>query len=289
MTRVPQISLEVFPPADAAGDHQVEETLDRLVPLAPSFVSVTYGAGGAARGKSTRLLTRLLARGDLPIAGHLTGIGAARAAIDDIAAGWWAQGLRRLIALRGDMPEPGTPFRPHPEGYRDAAELVAGLTAVAGFDISVGAYPEVHPDSPSAAADIENLKRKLDAGAARAITQYFFEAETFLRFRDRARAAGIDKPLVPGILPIFHFGKLEAFSRRCGAGIPAWLSERFAGLDEDPETRGQVAASLAVSLCERLLAEGVEAFHFYTLNRSTLTLAVCRALGVQPLLQQKAA
>jgi len=283
MRTVPRVSIEVFPPRGEAAEVQLQETLAKLTPLAPDYVSVTYGAGGsAARDLSTRTLAMVLQHEGLNPAGHLTCVGAPCSHVDGMARDWWELGVRRIVALRGDMPDMGSAYRPHPEGYGTTADLVCGLKAVGDFDISVGAYPEGHPESPDLDADLDNLKSKLDAGAARAITQYFFEPETFLRFRDRARARGITAPLVPGIMPIFHFGKIVAFSQRCGASIPSWLAERFEGLDDDPETRGQVSASLSVRLCERLIAEGVDAFHFYTLNRPTLTLAVCRAIGIQP-------
>ncbi|HEX9449763.1 MAG TPA: methylenetetrahydrofolate reductase, partial [Dongiaceae bacterium] len=201
---------------------------------------------------------------------------------------WWSSGIRHIIALRGDMPEPGAAFQPHPQGYRNAAELVAGLHDLADFEISVACYPEIHPDSRDRLADLFNLKRKLNAGATRAISQFFFEPDAFLRFRDAAAAVGITHPLVPGILPILDINKAIGFAERCGAFVPSWLVDRFAGLENDPDARGQVAASLAVSLCERLIAEGVECFHFYTLNRPTLTLAICRALGIQPAMERAA-
>jgi methylenetetrahydrofolate reductase (NADPH) len=229
-----------------------------------------------------------LRRGDPLTAAHITSAGATRAEVDELVRGWAEAGLRRIVALRGDAPDMTGPFRPHDDGYRNAAELVAGLRRIADFDISVAAYPESHPDSPTVAADLDNLKRKLDAGAARAITQYFFEAETFLRFRDRAAKAGIVAPIVPGILPITHFAKVVEFSQRCGASVPAWLAARFEGLDDDAETRALVAATTACELCRQLLAEGANAFHFYTLNRSTLSAAVCRMLGLRPRLMEAA-
>ncbi len=251
-------------------------------------MSLTYGAGGSDRARSDRILAGLLERCPAEPAAHITCVGAARSEIDDCIHAWAAAGIKRLVALRGDMPEIGAPFRPHPQGYEDAAALVAGLRRIGDFDISVGCYPECHPDSPSAQADLDNLKRKLDAGAARAISQYFFDAETFLRFRDRARQAGITQPIVPGILPIFHFAKVQNFSRRCGTALPDWLAARFDGLDDDPETRDLVAATTASELCKTLLREGVESFHFYTLNRAKLTLAICRTLGLRAQLEEAA-
>ncbi|MCG8597343.1 MAG: methylenetetrahydrofolate reductase [NAD(P)H] [Kiloniellales bacterium] len=288
MNTLPRISLEFFPPAKPQAEAGLWQALERLGGLQPEFVSLTYGAGGTSRDRSDRILAGLLDRGLAEPAAHITCVAATRGAVDDCIRTWAEAGIRRLVALRGDMPELGAPFRPHPEGYDNAADLVAGLRRLGDFDISVGCYPEVHPDSPSLQADLDNLKRKLDAGAARAISQYFFDAEVFLRFRDRARRAGITQPIVPGILPIFHFGKVRSFSQRCGASVPQWLAARFDGLDGDPETRDLVAATTASELCQTLLREGVESFHFYTLNRAKLTLAICRMLGLRPQLEEAA-
>ncbi len=282
------ISFEFFPPAAGPAEAGFWTALDRLAPLEPGFISLTYGAGGTARERNDRILRALLARGRALPAGHLTCVGAPRAETDAVAREWAAAGLRRVVALRGDMPGLKAPYAPHPEGYRNAAELVAGLRRISDFDISVAAYPECHPDSADLVSDLDNLKRKFDAGADRALTQYFFDAETFLRFRDRARRAGIAAPLVPGILPITDFGKISAFSARCGTSVPAWLAARFEGLDSDPETRALVAATTASELCQRLIAEGITAFHFYTLNKAPLSLAVCRMLGLRPTLQEAA-
>jgi methylenetetrahydrofolate reductase (NADPH) len=288
MTLRLDISFEFFPPAAGPAEAGFWTALDRLAPLEPGFISLTYGAGGTARERNDRILRALLARGRALPAGHLTCVGAPRAEIDAVAREWAAAGLRRVVALRGDMPGLKAPYAPHPEGYRNAAELVAGLRRIFDFDISVAAYPECHPDSADLVSDLDNLKRKFDAGADRALTQYFFDAETFLRFRDRARRAGIAAPLVPGILPITDYGKISAFSARCGTSVPAWLAARFEGLDSDPETRALVAATTASELCQRLIAEGITAFHFYTLNKAPLSLAVCRMLGLRPTLQEAA-
>jgi methylenetetrahydrofolate reductase (NADPH) len=288
MTTPPAVSFELFPPPSDEAEAGLQRTVDRLAAFDPAFVSVTYGAAGSARARSDRIVRALLRRGDPLTAAHITSAGATRAEVDELVRGWAEAGLRRIVALRGDAPDMTGPFRPHDDGYRNAAELVAGLRRIADFDISVAAYPESHPDSPTVAADLDNLKRKLDAGAARAITQYFFEAETFLRFRDRAAKAGIVAPIVPGILPITHFAKVVEFSQRCGASVPAWLAARFEGLDDDAETRALVAATTACELCRQLLAEGANAFHFYTLNRSTLSAAVCRMLGLRPRLMEAA-
>jgi len=288
MSRRLNFSIEIFPPRDTAGSAQIDETLARLESLRPLFCSVTYGAGGSARAGSAAALAQLQQRGTLVPAAHLTCVGQSRDEIAEIVQDWIATGIRHIIALRGDMPDPQARFTPHPQGYRNAAELVAGLRELADLEISVACYPEVHPDSRDRLADLFNLKRKLNAGASRAISQFFFEPESFLRFRDAAAAVGITHPLVPGILPILDINKAILFAKRCGADVPAWLVERFAGLENDADARGQVAASLAVSLCERLIAEGVENFHFYTLNRPTLTFAICRALGIQPALERAA-
>ena len=292
MTARLDISFEFFPPAAGPAEAGFWAALDRLAPLEPGFISLTYGAGGTTRERSDHILGALLARersgcGARP-AGHLTCVDTPRHETDALARDWARAGLTHVVALRGDMPGFEAPYAPHPQGYRNAAELVAGLRRIAAFDISVAAYPERHPDSADLASDLDNLRRKFDAGADRALTQYFFDAETFLRFRDRAASAGITAPLVPGILPIANFARISAFSARCGASIPAWLAKRFEGLDADPETRALVAATTASELCQRLIAEGVTGFHFYTLNQAPLSLAVCRMLGLRPTLQEAA-
>jgi methylenetetrahydrofolate reductase (NADPH) len=275
------VSFEFFPPGDAAMEATLWRSIERLAPLAPRFVSVTYGADGSTRERTHNVVTRIQNETRLTGAPHLTCIGAARGEILDIARGYWEQGVRHLVALRGDPP-PGNPYRPHAAGFACAAELVAGLAALAPFDISVAAYPEVHPEARSAAADLENLKRKIDAGARRAITQFFYDTGVFLRFRDRCAAAGIAAPIVPGILPITRFPQVLRFATRCGAGIPEWLHQRFAGLDADDETRRLIAASVAIEQVEALRRHGVSNFHFYTLNRAELTYAICHALGLRP-------
>lgn len=288
MTRVPSISFEFFPPKDEAGEAKLWETLDRLSPYGPRFVSVTYGAGGTTRERTSKIVTRIKRESGLEPAAHLTCVGATRDEVDEVARGWWGAGIRHVVALRGDPPAGSGQYEAHPGGYANAAELTAGLRNVGAFEISVGAYPESHPDSASPEADLDNLKRKLDAGATRAITQFFFEAGTFLRFRDRCAAAGITAPLVPGILPVTNFRKVVEFSAACGATVPNWMAELFTGLDDDPETRQLVAASTASELCMSLMAEGVEDFHFYTLNRPQLAAAICRRLGVRPELEAAA-
>lgn len=278
-----RVSFEFFPPADAAMEATLWASLERLAPLAPRFVSVTYGADGSTRERTHGVVSRIQRQTTLTGAPHLTCIGASRGEILDIARGYWDEGIRHLVALRGDPPQGRGPYRAHPDGFAFAADLVAGLRALAPFDISVAAYPEVHPEAGSAAADLENLKRKVDAGATRAITQFFYDIGVFLRFRDRCAAAGVHAPIVPGILPITRFPQVLRFARSCGASIPSWLSERFAGLDDDPDTRRLIAAALAIEQVEELRRHGVREFHFYTLNRAELTYAICHALGVRPL------
>lgn len=288
MTRVPSISFEFFPPKDEAGEAKLWETLDRLAPYGPRFVSVTYGAGGSTRERTSRIVTRIKRETGLEPAAHLTCVGATRGEVDDVARGWWEAGIRHVVALRGDAPAGSGGYSPHAGGYANAAELTAGLRRIGDFEISVGAYPESHPDSASPEADLDNLKRKLDAGATRAITQYFFDPATFLRFRDRCAAAGITAPIIPGVLPVTNFAKVVEFSAACGAAVPAWMAELFAGLDGDPETRQLVAATTASELCLALMAEAVADFHFYTLNRPQLAAAICRRLGVRPALEAAA-
>ncbi len=256
-------------------------TVERLAPLGPRFVSVTYGAGGATRDRTHATVTRIERDTGLRAAAHLTCVAATRAEVDAVARRYWDAGIRHVVALRGDPPKDTGRYRPHPGGYAFAADLVAGLKRVADFEISVAAYPEMHPEARDAAADLDNLKRKLDAGATRAITQYFFEVETYLRYLDRVRAAGIHVPVVPGILPVTNFAQVKRFSAMCGATVPGWMADLFDGLDEDPETRKLVAASIAAEQCRALQANGVDEFHFYTLNRANLTYAIARILGLR--------
>jgi methylenetetrahydrofolate reductase (NADPH) len=283
MRKPPTVSFEFFPPRDDAGWAQLWATIEKLAPFRPGFVSVTYGAGGTTRERTDRIVRRIRTETPLEPAAHITCVGAECAEIDALAKSWWEAGIRHLVALRGDPPVGGTKFTPHPGGYEGGAALVAGLKKIADFDIAVAAYPEKHPDSPTVEADLDNLKRKLDAGGSTAITQFFFDAELFLRFRDRVRAAAIAAPLVPGILPITNFARAVDFAQRCGASVPPWLAELFQGLDADPEQRNLVSAVTACDLCEKLAEEGVDRFHFYTLNRPQLTAAICRRLGLKPM------
>jgi methylenetetrahydrofolate reductase (NADPH) len=276
------VSFEFFPPADAAMEATLWNSLQRLTPLAPCFVSVTYGADGSTRERTHHVVSRIQRHTALTGAPHLTCVGASRGEILDIARSYWDEGIRHLVALRGDPPKGEGAYRPHPEGFAFASDLVAALAALAPFEISVAAYPEVHPEARSAEADLENLRRKIDAGATRAITQFFYDSAVFLRFRDRCAQAGIHAPIVPGILPITRFPQVLRFAKACGASIPQWLHERFAGLDDDHETRRLIAAAVAIEQVEALSRQGVREFHFYTLNRAELTYAICYALGLRP-------
>ena len=275
------VSFEFFPPKSDAMAATLWQSIETLAPLNPRFVSVTYGAGGSTRERTHATVERIVRETPLTAAAHLTCIGASRDEIDRIANDYWDIGVRHLVALRGDPPEAGQAYQPHADGYANAAELVAGLKQVAPFDISVAAYPEVHPDSGDRGADLDNLKRKVDAGADRAITQFFFSADCFFRFRDAAAAAGIAVEIVPGILPVSNVAQTRRFAEMCGAGIPAWLNDLFEGLDELPAARQLIAATVAAEICGQLYAGGVRHFHFYTLNRAELSYAICHLLGVR--------
>ena len=286
MTTVPpSVSFEFFPPKTEKMEQSLWQAVTRLAPLKPAFVSVTYGAGGSTRERTHATVRRIQSDTGIPAAAHLTCVGASRDEIDAVARHYWEAGIRHIVALRGDPPESAGgvagKYEPHPQGYAYAVDLVAGLKRVADFEISVAAYPETHPEAPSAVADLDNLKRKVDAGATRAISQFFFDNGAFLRFRDRCAAAGINAPIVPGILPITNFARAVEFAERCGAAVPAEFADAFDGLDRDPETRQLIAAHVAVEQCRALLAEGVADFHFYTLNRADLTVAICHLLGVR--------
>jgi len=276
------VSFEFFPPHTEKMEATLWESVQRLKDLGPRFVSVTYGADGSTRQRTHAAVERIVKETDLTAAPHLTCIGSSRGEIDDVARKYWDMGIRHLVALRGDAPKDADRYEPHPDGYAYASDLVAGLRKVADFDISVAAYPEVHPEAPNPLFDLDNLKRKLDAGASRAITQFFFDTDVFLRFRDLTTAAGIESGIVPGILPITRFPQLQRFAEACGASVPEWLHERFAGLEDDAGTRRMIAANVAIEQVEKLQAEGIHEFHFYTLNRSELTFAICHALGVRP-------
>jgi len=278
----PSVSFEFFPPNTEAMEATLWTSIERLADLDPAFVSVTYGADGSTRERTHAAVERIIKDTKLTPAPHLTCVGASRGEIDDIARDYWDMGVRHLVALRGDAPKGSDAYVPQADGYAYGSDLVEGLRNIADFDISVAAYPEVHPEAPSADFDLDNLKRKLDAGASRAITQFFFGADIFLRFRDRCSAAGIESSIVPGILPITRFPQLERFAKMCGASVPDWLRIRFEGLDDDEDTCQIIAASVAIEQVRALQKEGIEEFHFYTLNRSELTYAICHALGVRP-------
>jgi methylenetetrahydrofolate reductase (NADPH) len=276
-----RVSFEFFPPRTEKMGETLWESIQTLAPLNPRFVSVTYGAGGSTRERTHATVQRILDETELTPAAHLTCVGASRDEVDEVARAYWDIGVRNIVALRGDPSEPGTKYQPHADGYRDAADLVAGLKKVAPFDISVAAYPEVHPDSSSRTFDLENLKRKVDAGADRAISQFFFSPDCFLRFRDEAAAAGIGIEIVPGILPVSNVATTRRFAQTCGATIPEWLDQLFEGLDDLPSARQLIAATVAAELCGQLYAGGVRCFHFYTLNRAELSYAICHLLGVR--------
>ena len=276
------VSFEFFPPKTEKMQQALWDCVARLAPLAPRFVSVTYGAGGSTRERTHETLLRIAAETTIRPAAHLTCVGASRGEVDDVARRYWDAGIRHIVALRGDPPEGQGPYRPHPDGYAYASQLVDGLRRIADFEISVAAYPETHPEAASSQADLDNLKRKIDAGASRAITQYFFDVGVYFRFVDRARAAGIEVPVVPGILPVTNFAQVRKFSAACGTSMPGWMADLFAGLDDDPDTRRLVAATVAAEQCRALVAGGVNELHFYTLNRADLTFAICHILGVRP-------
>lgn len=273
------VSFEFFPAANDKVAASLCEAATSLAHCGPRFVSVTYGAGGTTQSRSLATVRRLIADTGLSVAAHLTCVDASREDVDQVAATLRDAGVRHIVALRGDGSAPGEPFSPHPQGYRNAADLVAGLRRLADFEISVAAYPEKHPDSVDWAADLDNLKRKFDAGATRALTQFFFSPDSFFRFRDRAAAAGIDAPIIPGILPVTNFAQTRKFAKLCGASIPHWMEQVFEGLDGHPEIRQLVAATVAAELCGQLYAGGVRDFHFYTLNRPEMTKALCHLLG----------
>ncbi|PSJ36900.1 methylenetetrahydrofolate reductase [Allosphingosinicella deserti] len=281
------VSFEFFPPKTEKMEQTLWESVKTLEPLAPRFVSVTYGAGGSTRERTHNTVARIAKETTLAAAAHLTCVEASRDEIDEVARAYWEAGVRHIVALRGDPPEAGKKFAPHPNGYAGAADLVQGLKSIAPFEISVAAYPEMHPDAVSRQSDIDNLKRKIDAGADRAITQFFFSPDCFFRFRDEAAAAGIDAEIVPGILPVSNVAQTRKFAAMCGAGIPPWMDRLFEGLDNLPAARQLVAATVAAELCGQLYAGGVRHFHFYTLNRAELAYAISHLLGLRPKADQQ--
>lgn len=277
------VSFEFFPPKNEKMEQDLWAAVGRLAPLRPNFVSVTYGAGGSTRERTHTTVERIVHETTCVPAAHLTCVEASRETVEEVALGYWNAGVRHVVALRGDMPGgPGTPYKPFDSGYQNAADLTAGLKALANFEISVAAYPESHPESPSVDADIDNLKAKFDAGADRAITQFFFDNADYLRFLEKVRAAGITAPVVPGIVPIHNFKQVSGFAKRTGAGVPDWLARRFEGLDDDPATTHLVAAAVAAEQVLDLVDNGIRQFHFYTLNRADLVYATCHLLGMRP-------
>ncbi|HWP26861.1 MAG TPA: methylenetetrahydrofolate reductase [NAD(P)H] [Xanthobacteraceae bacterium] len=277
------VSFEFFPPKTEEMEKTLWDSIERLAPLCPTFVSVTYGAGGSTRERTHATVRRILAETSLTPAAHLTCVAATRAEVDEVIRAYYAAGVRHIVALRGDPVEgTGAPYRPHPGGYVNAADLVAGIKRIADIDVTVSAYPEKHPDSPTVEADIDMLKAKVDAGATRAITQFFFENDLYFRYLDRVRARGIDIPIVPGILPVQNFKQTRNFAARAGASVPVWLAERFEGLDEDVATRKLIAAAVAAEQVLNLVDRGVTEFHFYTMNRADLVYAICHLLGLRP-------
>ncbi|TDX67679.1 5,10-methylenetetrahydrofolate reductase (NAD(P)) [Methylosinus sp. sav-2] len=284
------ISYEFFPPKTPEMEAQLWDSIARLAPLKPKFVSVTYGAGGSTRERTHNIVARLAAETDILPAAHLTCVSAARAEIDEIVRGYWNVGVRHIVALRGDPPTGvGTRFEPHPQGYRSSTELVRGIRAIRDFEISVSTYPEGHPESRTIEDDLDALEAKIDAGATRAITQFFFENDVYFRFLDKARARGIKIPIVPGIMPVQNFKQTANFARKAGASVPDWLAHRFEGLDDDPVTRRLIAASVAAEQVLGLAEGGVKEFHFYTNNRADLVFAICHLLGVRPVTEKVAA
>jgi methylenetetrahydrofolate reductase (NADPH) len=277
----PRVSFEFFPPKTAEMEEKLWQSVSKLAPLNPQFVSVTYGAGGSTRERTHSTVKRILHDTALKPAAHLTCVGVSRAEMDAIATEYWQMGVRHIVALRGDAPDGAGGYQPHPDGYAYASDLVAGLKKIGDFEISVAAYPEKHPEAVHMQADMDSLKRKIDAGANRAITQYFFDTGTYLAFLENAARNHITVPIIPGILPVTNFKQLVAFSARCGTTIPAWMANLFDGLDDDPQTRQLVAAIVAVEQCRTLRKAGIDEFHFYTLNRSDLTQAICHILGVR--------
>ena len=275
------VSFEFFPPKNAAMSETLWQSVETLAPLGPRFASVTYGAGGSTRERTHQQVVRIQNEARIPAAAHLTCVEATREEVDEVARHYWDEGIRHIVALRGDAPDGKSQYAPHPGGYANAVELIAGLKKVANFEISVAAYPEVHPDSPDRQADLDNLKAKFDAGATRAITQFFFDPQCFFDFRDQAAAAGIDGEIVPGIMPVLSFAAVRRMSGLCGTAIPPWMEGLFDGLDDRPAARQLVSATIAAELCRRLYAGGVRQFHFYTLNRAELSYAICHMLGLR--------
>ena len=277
-----RVSFEFFPPKTPEMEQTLWRSIRRLEPLQPEFVSVTYGAGGSTRERTHATVKRILDETTLEPVAHLTCVGATRAEVDDVIRAYWDAGIRHIVALRGDMPELGAPYRPHPDGYQSTPELITAIRKIGDFDVIVSAYPEKHPESVSLDADIELLKEKVDAGATRAITQFVFDTEKHVRFLEKTQKAGISVPIVPGIMPTTNFKGTKRMAERCGASIPRWLEDYYIGLDDELETRKLIAAYVAAEQVNRLRAYGFDRFHFYTLNQADLTFAICHLLGLRP-------
>ena len=277
----PRISFEFFPPQSLDASFRLWETVQALAPMGPDFVSVTYGAGGTTQARTHAIVSRIRRESGLEPAAHLTCVGATKDEVDAVIRDYWDAGVRHIVALRGDMPDMGA-YAPTPGGYGSTPELIEGIRAIGAFEVSVSCYPEKHPDTPTLDADIDLLKRKIDAGATRAITQFAFDTDAHIRFLERARRLGVKVPVVPGIMPTTNFKGIQRMAARCGASVPMWLRERFEGLDDDLETRKLIAATVAAEQVERLQAIGFDNFHFYTLNQADLTYAICRILGIKP-------
>ncbi|BCW88722.1 5,10-methylenetetrahydrofolate reductase [Alphaproteobacteria bacterium SO-S41] len=276
------VSFEFFPPKNDAAEQTLWQSIGRLAPLNPSFVSVTYGAGGSTRERTHATVKRIVDETALKPAAHLTCVGATKAEIDGVIRDYWDAGVRHIVALRGDMPDMGAAYQATAGGYDSTPALIEGIKAIGDFEVSVSCYPEKHPDTPNLDADIDLLKKKIDAGATRAITQFAFDTDSHIRFLERARRLGVKIPVVPGIMPTTNFKGIVRMAGRCGASVPHWLHERFEGLDEDLETRKLIAATVAAEQVERLTAIGFDNIHFYTLNQADLTYAICRILGIKP-------
>jgi len=280
--RLPQVSFEFFPPRTPSAARTLWRSFKRLEPYGPRFTSVTYGAGGSTRERTHQIVRRMQEETDIPAAAHLTCVGATRDGVDQVAQDYWDAGIRHIVAIRGDAPAGSDGYTPHPDGYHYASDLIAGLKRVADFEITVAAYPEPHPEAISAEADLDNLKRKFDAGATRAITQFFFEPELYLRFMDRVRAAGITAPIVPGVMPVVDIVAASRFAARCGASVPDWLVARFGRAGNGTQARLSIAVSVATEFTHRLMLEGVDQIHFYTLNRAAVVARTCENLGIVP-------
>jgi methylenetetrahydrofolate reductase (NADPH) len=284
------VSFEFFPPKTSEMEEALWQAIQRLAPLQPHFVSVTYGAGGTTRQRTHATVARILAETDMRPAAHLTCVGASRAEIDEVVQAYWDLGVRHIVALRGDPPAGvGAQFEAHPEGYQTSADLVAGIKRIGDFEVTVSAYPEKHPEATSFDQDIDALKAKIDAGATRAITQFFFENDSYLRYLDKVRARGVNIPIVPGLVPVQNFKQTASFAAKTGASVPAWLAARFEGLEDDPATRRLVAAAVVAEQALDLVDRGVRDFHFYTMNKADLVFAICHLLGLRAQPGQKAA